>query len=100
MDNEDVNCDHNASVVSKGTLSAKLRAKERLRLDDALPSDTDINDPENLDYDDEDDATKIDESSNTKRSDETNQPSALLPPVQVHYGHVHSRTVHIMSYSG
>lgn len=53
MDTENTNDDRNQST-SKGTITTKSRAKERNR-SQTTPANTDINDPENLDYEDIDD---------------------------------------------
>jgi hypothetical protein len=53
MDNENTNDEQNQSIP-KETYPAKLRSKERSH-SEASPNNTDINDPENLDYEDIDD---------------------------------------------
>ncbi len=57
MDTENSTDEQNQSE-SKGTLPAKLRMKERSR-SQTTPTNTDINDPENLDYEDIDDNHQI-----------------------------------------
>jgi len=57
MDTENTNDEQNQSI-SKGTLSTKLRMKERSR-SQTTPTNTDINDPENLDYEDIEDNHQI-----------------------------------------
>jgi nuclear protein NHN1 len=53
MDNENITDEQNQSI-SKESYPAKLRLKERSR-SQTTPTNTDINDPENLDYEDIDD---------------------------------------------
>ncbi|CAF3835722.1 unnamed protein product, partial [Rotaria sordida] len=53
MDTENTTDERNQSI-SKGTITTKLRMKERSR-SQTIPTNTDINDPENLDYEDIDD---------------------------------------------
>jgi hypothetical protein len=53
MDNENTNDEQN-QLISKESYPAKLRLKERSR-SQTTPTNTDINDPENLDYEDIDD---------------------------------------------
>jgi hypothetical protein len=57
MDTENTNDEQNQSI-SKGTLTTKLRIKERSR-SQTTPTNTDINDPENLDYEDIDDNNQL-----------------------------------------
>ncbi len=57
MDTENTNDEQNQSI-SKGTLTTKLRIKERSR-SQTTPTNTDINDPENLDYEDIDDNNTV-----------------------------------------
>jgi hypothetical protein len=57
MDNENINDEQNQST-SKGTHPGKIRMKERSR-SQATPTNTDINDPENLDYEDIDDNNTV-----------------------------------------
>ncbi|CAF2864481.1 unnamed protein product [Rotaria sp. Silwood2] len=53
MDTENTTDERNQSI-SKGTITTKLRMKDRSR-SQTTPTSTDINDPENLDYEDIDD---------------------------------------------
>lgn len=53
MDTENVNDEHNPALL-KDSLPAKSVVKERSH-SQTTPTDTDINDPENLDYEDVDD---------------------------------------------
>ncbi len=68
MDTENTNDES----ISKGTVSVKLRMKERSR-SQTTPTNTDINDPENLDYEDIDDNHQVKQVNNSvkKKNDET-----------------------------
>jgi hypothetical protein len=68
MDTENTNDEQNQSI-SKGTLLAKLRMKERSR-SQTTPTNTDINDPENLDYEDIEDNHQLNNPMK-KNNDET-----------------------------
>jgi hypothetical protein len=57
MNNENTNDEQNQST-SKGIHPGKIRMKERSR-SQATPTNTDINDPENLDYEDIDDNNTV-----------------------------------------
>jgi hypothetical protein len=68
MDTENTNDES----ISKGTVSVKLRMKERSR-SQTTPTNTDINDPENLDYEDIDDNHQVKQVNNSvkKKNEET-----------------------------
>jgi hypothetical protein len=80
------------AVTSKGIQSVKLRVKERHRSHGTTPTNTDINDPENLDYEEED-VTKLDENHSTKSTrnlsehslDESKTLSILHVPLKIEY---------------
>ncbi|CAF1572964.1 unnamed protein product, partial [Adineta ricciae] len=63
MDTENINNEQN-EPISKETLPSKMRMKERSR-SQTTPHETDINDPENLDYEDVDDNHQNKQSNHT-----------------------------------
>ena len=77
MDTENMNDEQNLSI-SKGTVPAKLRMKERHR-SQTTPTNTDINDPENLDYEDIDDNHQVKQMNNSvKKINDEIKPSDVI----------------------
>ncbi|CAM4742887.1 unnamed protein product [Rotaria magnacalcarata] len=72
MDTENTTDEGNQSI-SKGSNTTKLRMKERGR-SQAMPTNTDINDPENLDYEDIDDNHSPDKLENVQEVEPNDDP--------------------------
>ncbi|CAF1318406.1 unnamed protein product, partial [Adineta steineri] len=75
MDTENTNDEQNQSI-SKGTIQTKLRMKERSR-SQTTPTNTDINDPENLDYEDIDDNHQVKQIQNSVKKINDEEKSSV-----------------------
>ncbi|CAF4437044.1 unnamed protein product, partial [Adineta steineri] len=75
MDTENTNDEQNQSI-SKGTIQTKLRMKERSR-SQTTPTNTDINDPENLDYEDIDDNHQVKQIHNSVKKINDEEKSSV-----------------------
>ena len=70
MDADNGNDEQSQSIL-RGAVSTKLGTKDRSRTQ-AIPTNTDINDPENLDYEDTDDNHHSEKLEGTREKEQIN----------------------------